>query len=530
MFKTVSTFLLFLCFSTLLAQSSKELYVQADAAMQTGDFESAIKYAEKAKVLLSRTNPKIESLLLSAYFYNQDFVKAKLAYETLLQITTYSTQNSVNFKAIMVIGESIDNSLEEIEKEFEKKQKQELDKRMREAKKIEKSYNEKNQTKKYTQQNYSAERKIYEKVKNSENLDDLKVYTKSFPKSTKFKKINQKIGIIEKEQFRVNNEEEVWTKSKQKNTVFAYENYLSIYYNGKHRLEAKKNIYQIKSARLYSKAQRSRDLDDYINYYTTYKRGKDFQAVKKTLLNYYLTNGNEAYQTKNWSVADQHYTNYLNINRSDSPEYLSKKIIKVKQMLKEKSFDFFTIHYDKYSHGVTFGSLLKDKLGGYVSIRGRSHYLFRPFEVSDIEFDEDVNSFELETGDYGSDRWKERYTRDVNNVMKQSFVGILGLSKKIKYPLWFNAGVGLGMYWNYQHVFTESYENEENDWTNYSWQPPSKENNMLYVLDRSYQRYRFAWEVGLKLVLFKKVYLSYGLTNSHGEVVHYFGIGAGGYK
>ena len=530
MFKTISTFLLFLCFTTLLAQSPKEFYVQADAAMQTGNFESAIKYAEKAKILLSRANPKIESLLLSAYFYNQDFVKAKLAYETLLQITTYSTQSSVNFKTITAIGKSIDDSLEKMEEEFEKKQQQELDKRMKEAKKIEKSYDEKNRTKKYTQQNYSAESKIYEKVKNSENLDDLKVYTKSFPKSTKFKKINQKIKIIEKEQFRVSNEENVWTKSQQKNTVLAYKNYLSIYYKGKHRLEAKENIYQIKAARLYYKAQKSRDLDDYINYYTTYKRGKDFQAVKETLLNYYLTNGNEAYLKKNWSAADQHYTNYLDINRSDSPEYLPKKINKVKQMLKESSFDFYTIHYDKYSHGATFGSLLKDKLGGYVSIRGRSHYLFRPFESIDIEFAEGVNSFVVETGHYGSDTWKERYTRDVNNVMKQSFVGVIGLTKKIKYPLWFNVGVGLGMFWNHQHVFTESYKNKENDWTDYSWQLPSRVNNTLYVLDRSYQRYRFAWEVGLKLVLFKKVYLSYGLTNSHGEVVHYFGIGAGGSK
>ncbi len=523
MSKVIYTFFLLLCFSTLIAQAPKELYLQAEEALQKGDFKTAIIRAEKAKALFPNTNPKIETFLLSAYFFNQEFVKAKIAYETLRKITPASKQNTADFLAIMAMGKSIDASLEAEEKEFEKQQQLELQKRMTEAYKIENNNSKSLTAKKETQQNHSAESKIYKKAKQSGNLEDLKTFTDAFPNSSHFNEINNQVKSIEKEKFRVSNEENAWNTALQRNSIFAFENYLSTYYDGKYIDEAKENIYQLKAHKQYSFAKATQNLDEYTTYYNTYKRGNDFEKVKNTLASYYLKSGDEAFEENDWSLANQHYNNYVIVNGSGTPSYLSHKRTKVKKMLKQHSFDYFSMHYDKYSHGAMFGSLLKDGTGFYMSIRGRTNFLFGAYETNDVEFEDGVNTFEEENGGYGDMLWKTRHTKDITNFKKQSFVGLLGISQKIAYPLWLTAGIGFGTYRRQHYVITEQYRRNESS-IEYTWRPDTEG----YTRDMSYKKYGTVWEAGVRLVLFKGLFLSYGLTNGHGEVVHYFGIGAGG--
>ncbi|MFT4661039.1 MAG: tetratricopeptide (TPR) repeat protein [Patiriisocius sp.] len=144
----IITLCLFCTANITLAQSAKEYYLQSETAQKNGEYSDAIIYAEKAKELLNKSNPKIESLLMMAYFNNGDMVNAKIAYETLLKVTPYSRQQTPEFLDFVAMGKEIDKVLAKKEEEFKEEKNNQLAIGMQKASEVEKAYNKNFEAKK----------------------------------------------------------------------------------------------------------------------------------------------------------------------------------------------------------------------------------------------------------------------------------------------------------------------------------------------------------------------------------------------
>lgn len=100
------------------SQSPKEYYQKAKVNYNNADFKSCILFLEKSKNTLGHTNPRIESLLTSAYYYNGDIVKAKISYDRLLKIASNQLKQSPAFAEYKALGQLIDAELQREEKRF----------------------------------------------------------------------------------------------------------------------------------------------------------------------------------------------------------------------------------------------------------------------------------------------------------------------------------------------------------------------------------------------------------------------------
>lgn len=185
--KAILLIVIILGINSIYAQTAKEHYTIAETTLKEANYITAIQHAEKAKALLQKTNPKIESLLAFAYFNNGDIVKAKVSYNTLIKLTPYSKQQSDEFKQFIDLGNSIDEALEQKEKEFEFEQANMGKTRMKKAMLIENEYAKQEQVKNRETQLRSPEEKFRQIALAEDNTDTklkyLKEISKEFPNS-----------------------------------------------------------------------------------------------------------------------------------------------------------------------------------------------------------------------------------------------------------------------------------------------------------------------------------------------------------
>ena len=81
------------CFHVAAAETPQQLYQKAKKAMDMADFEMAAGYANEAKAVLGRTNPKLEGLLVQAYLGNEDPVNSLLALERYKMLVGIGVRN-----------------------------------------------------------------------------------------------------------------------------------------------------------------------------------------------------------------------------------------------------------------------------------------------------------------------------------------------------------------------------------------------------------------------------------------------------
>lgn len=184
--------------SSMVTKSPKEYYTEAEKQFDSGSYENSIIYANRAKNLLGRTNPKIESLLMRAYYNSGDMVNAKIAYETLLKVTPTQKQNSELFKNYKEIGLLIDYALNEQEREYQ----QDIVDRQKEAKDIAINNNKKQRQKDIDKQdvlktkNKNLEKKLFSAAKQSSDLSALQAYKDNFPSSNFSQQTQELIDIL----------------------------------------------------------------------------------------------------------------------------------------------------------------------------------------------------------------------------------------------------------------------------------------------------------------------------------------------
>lgn len=177
------------------SQSAKELYAKSESFFKLGDFDNAIIFTKKIK--LNKTNPKIESLLMMAYFNNVDIVNAKIAYEKLLKLTPYSKQQSTEFQSYIDVGKQIDEALEEKEQEFQEEKDNEFAVAMAKADKIEKEYEAKTITKNKAFNTRNPEERLFKKAKLANNPEYLTEFINAYPTSSYSKEATKELRFIE---------------------------------------------------------------------------------------------------------------------------------------------------------------------------------------------------------------------------------------------------------------------------------------------------------------------------------------------
>ena len=193
----IITLCLFCTANITLAQSAKEYYLQSETAQKNGEYSDAIVYAEKAKSQLGNTNPKIESLLMMAYFNNGDMVNAKIAYKTLLKVTPYSRQQTPEFIDFVAMGKEIDIALTKKEEEYKEEKNNQLAIGMRKANEVEKAYNKKFEAKKTALKSRNPEERLFEKAKLANNLEYLTEFINAYPSSSYSKEATKELRFIE---------------------------------------------------------------------------------------------------------------------------------------------------------------------------------------------------------------------------------------------------------------------------------------------------------------------------------------------
>ncbi|WP_211017977.1 TonB family protein [Maribacter sp. MMG018] len=183
----------------IVAQDSKEYYKEAETAFESGNYDNSIIYANKAKNLLGRTNPKIESLLMQAYYKNGDIVKAKIAYETFLKVTPPQKQSSELFESYKKTGALIDSAFNELERKYQQqkidKQKEVENVAIGNEKKQRQKDNDKQEDLKTKKEN--LERRLFLKAKKSIDPVVLKAYKENFPNSYFSEKTQDLIDILD---------------------------------------------------------------------------------------------------------------------------------------------------------------------------------------------------------------------------------------------------------------------------------------------------------------------------------------------
>ncbi|WP_152487188.1 hypothetical protein [Winogradskyella psychrotolerans] len=108
------------CF--VYAQTPKQNFAKAEEFYKNANYKEAITLAESVKKSLGRLNPKIEALLFMAYHNNEEYLKAKIAFETLKRLVPDSLENSDAFILYKITSDQLDIQLTELETAFDEEQ------------------------------------------------------------------------------------------------------------------------------------------------------------------------------------------------------------------------------------------------------------------------------------------------------------------------------------------------------------------------------------------------------------------------
>ena len=322
----------------MFAQNAKQYYSQACEAYKEAQFNKTITYLKKCKSIIGSTNPKIEGLLMQAYYNNNDIIKSKIAYDNLLILTPKIYQESELFKNYKMLGKQINSAYNLAEENFQKE-------RIKKANIVISEINVKIESqRKQKQNNKKGEEYFYNKIKNSLDADLLAEYKSSFPDSKNIVNIEKSIKEID-----------YWKYAKSKNTKSSYENYIDKYPRGKFILELKpimakidKNAYnkaintytqeslnhylysykskyylgnyksQVKQKLkerieydAYLKAKNSNDIYYYNEYIEEYPYGKYADEINNVIQISYRKYGHAAFAQLNWKKAVYNYDYYL---------------------------------------------------------------------------------------------------------------------------------------------------------------------------------------------------------------------------
>jgi len=565
--KTILTTSLFLTLQMVFGQTPKTFYYEAKAFFENEEYSKAIGNAEKAKTQLGITNPKIESLLMMAYFNNGDIVNAKIAYETLLKITPYSKQQSDSFQKFLDTGKQIDEALDKEEGVFQKNKIEEQEQRMAVANEVLKKYAvfDENKFSSAAENSEKIQSRLFEKVQLLDNEEDILEFTALYPESdfTKYQKaINT--GDLQFEQKEYNNaldsyenaltykpadnyalaqkeatvEEISWEIALNKNSTMAYYIYLDKYPNGNYAPAATETI-KYWDTDAYNKAVAGETQEALNAYLDNYPRGEYRSAIRSKLTE------RKEYDVYMYAKNNNYITDYESyINKYPNGKYASEVNSVIENSYYKfgndanasKNFSTAKGYYDMYISKFPYGKYSYEvrrkikKCQRKLNQRSASFLMYTydyesPIGISIGNLNKNKAGYylnlkmnpEIFTGfdvlwtiDNQGDS-DSPWDLDPTGEIKNANVSLSsGVTFKIAYPLWGYVGGGIGYFPQYDEV--DEYDSN-GDLYETVWMKNTDETS-----------FGFFPEGGLMLKVSNALVLKYGIMHRQ-ELIHQFGFG-----
>lgn len=157
----------------VFAQSAKDFYEKAKAALEEGDASACLANTERAIALLNGTNVRIEALRCQCYAESQDWVNARIAYRAYEQLGRGLSGEA--YRQMKELGEEIDRRLRVLvqsrKQEVDNMKRANLSIAQRESAQLDESIAQNAQ-----QLSAQNEERIYKAVVNSRDEDLLRLY------------------------------------------------------------------------------------------------------------------------------------------------------------------------------------------------------------------------------------------------------------------------------------------------------------------------------------------------------------------
>lgn len=500
------------------AQTPKQNFERAEEFYKNTNYSEAISYSESVKKSLGKSNPKIEAMLFMAYYNNQEYAKAKIAFETLKRMVPASVKNSETFALYKITGEELDTKLAEIQADFEKEQNKRPPSLFTEEQYANKNTYKEGRIKKANEkiQDKIKEEELYKSAKMNKSVSTYGEFLSSFPKSDYFNEI-QELLLFQKE-------EDLWVQSKSQHTVTSYYEYLSSYPSGKYQSLAKTgiesldklgyekaisigtqeslNYYLVNYKKgeyrglvreklnerieydIYMHAKTNSSIENYETYIKQYANGKYASEVNNVIKNSYFRFANEAYASKDYTNAISNYSKYINnYPGGEDIDKARKGLKKASAKSKQTSSGYFGFTYESQgTYGLTLGRLKKDGIGLYTNLRVSPDVLALNFNEAEVELSED----------------------EIPEDEKIAIASLsVGISYPVYYPVWLYVGAGA----NYQQRLTDEFDD-----------------NTFYKLEGE-EQLAFYPEGGIKVRFGKRFAIIAGVVFLRGEMLYKVGIG-----
>ncbi|WP_047547650.1 tetratricopeptide repeat protein [Psychroserpens sp. Hel_I_66] len=502
------------------AQTPKQNFEKAEEFYKTANYSEAITQAEKAKQSLGKTNPKIEALLFMSYYNNEEYLKAKVAYETLKKLVPDNVENSDAFTVYKITNEQLDIKLAELETAFEEEQNKIPPPLFTEAQYASKNQYKQERIEKANEkiQNRMAEEDLYNRAIRTGSSSTYRDFLTSYPKSDYSKEI-QALLIVQEEK-------DLWSSSKGENTVNSYYKYLDSYpqgtyediatsqiklldkqayekaisigsqdalkyyldnyKKGEYRSQVKFKLDEKIEFDIYNYAKTNNYIENYENYINRYPYGKYATEVNQIIRNSYFKFANQAYKDKNYTKAISNYSKYIqNYPNGENIDQAQKGLKKATKKSRQVSSRYFGFTYeDQNKYGITLGRLNKDGIGLYTNLRVSPEVLELNYKEPELILTEE----QIPEGE------------------KLAVASLsAGISYPVFYPVWLYAGGGIN--------FKERFNNNDNE-----------NINDYYGLEGE-DYLAFYPEAGLKVRIGKSITLIGGVVYLRGEMLYKVGIG-----
>jgi tetratricopeptide (TPR) repeat protein len=301
-------------------------------------------------------------------------------------------------------------------------------------------------------------------------------------------------------------DENAWFKAKTENTIESFEKYLKVSTNQKHAVAANEIIKKslIKWGEKYARDNDIANMELFLNkYFDAYPFDDEVIRLKQLLCSVYLANGKEQSSVKTYT-AQQNALLYFTKTSQTCPEKrdeLKDDIQKANRLIKRYGRDdrsYMCYLRDSLSPiGFSTGSINNRKMGGYFSI-GINKNIFTEQAYYTIN----------DAGAYDGERPND--IRPTNVKKMGTFTSMIGLTKKITYPLWAYAGAGIAHQIQLQEaeIFDSYGDYSRTDWiknTQHTFWQPAFETGLIVDLKGFFVR------GGIKGNNFSERYYTFGI-------------------
>lgn len=468
--KLLYSFILLFTFTQAQAQTAddraKAVYQEALKEFESKNYQQTLDYCKQVTDILKTTHSRIEILRIKSYFELGEYDKVKTSIATITKLSA-STELKNEALEYLVKVENIEKAAEE--------------KRLAEKRRLERENLER-------EQRLEQERKAKEQAENksyadamSGNIKAIRQFLKNYPNHPEKQSVLILLDV---------KDEQTYNAAIAKNTFKDYEDYLKLFYDGKHTAEISEELNKAKENQAFELAVRTNLVNDFETYLNTYLNGNyktDILPLYEQALN---IEGHQAMLQKDYLKAEELYRKYKTLFpngehiKTVENQYnnVQRKLEKQERIASRTDKTYFMLNYaTNESAGMEIGKINKSYK---LSVYGALNYGFRfPIEENEV--------IELESiEDYEGD----------GNLKAGLVTGSFGFNMKITYPLWIYAGGGV-RYQVYVDGSSTSYKIKGEDY----WQ--------------------FFPEFGLRTKLGKAITLKAGVQLFEDKPAFQFGIG-----